>query len=42
MGAGETGGRFALEIRPLWGFPDECDPSGRCNDDMEAIEAQAD
>jgi hypothetical protein len=27
----ETGGRFALEIRRLWGFPDECDPSGRCN-----------
>jgi hypothetical protein len=25
----ETGGRFALEIRRLWGF--ECDPAGRCN-----------
>jgi len=25
----ETGGRFALEVRRLWGF--ECDPAGRCN-----------
>jgi hypothetical protein len=32
----ETGGRFALEIRRLWGFPDECDPSGRCNTNIAA------
>jgi hypothetical protein len=32
----ETGGRFALEVRRLWGFPDECDPSGRYNTNISA------
>jgi hypothetical protein len=31
----ETGGRFALEIRCLWGF--DCDPAGRCSTRRRSI-----